>query len=97
MNEDAILAFTGPLMIVVIAVGIPLVRALSKKWERQAAAGRSDPMANERLARMEAAIDAMSVEIERISEGQRFVTKLLAERADRGEKVALPGRERVDA
>jgi hypothetical protein len=96
MNEDAILAFTGPLMIVVIAVGIPLVRALSKKWEREAAVGRSDPAANERLARMEAAIDAMAVEIERISEGQRFVTKLLAERGER-EKVALPGRERVDA
>lgn len=29
---------------------------------------------------MQHSIDAMSVEIERISEGQRFVTKLLSER-----------------
>lgn len=35
----------------------------------------------ERLVRIEQAIDAMSVEVERISEGQRFTTKLLAERA----------------
>ncbi len=34
---------------------------------------------SERLKRLENGIDAMAVEIERISEGQRFVTKLLAE------------------
>ena len=33
----------------------------------------------ERLARMEQAIDAMAVETERISEAQRFTTKLLSE------------------
>jgi hypothetical protein len=35
---------------------------------------------DERLARIEQAIDAMAIEVERISEGQRFVTKLLADR-----------------
>lgn len=34
-----------------------------------------------RLERIENAIDAMSVEVERISEGQRFTAKLLAERS----------------
>lgn len=33
-----------------------------------------------RLDRIEQAIEAVAVEVERISEGQRFVTKLLAER-----------------
>jgi hypothetical protein len=33
-----------------------------------------------RLARMEQAIDATAVEVERISEAQRFTTKLLVER-----------------
>lgn len=33
-----------------------------------------------RLERIEQAIEAMAVEVERISEGQRFVTRLLAER-----------------
>lgn len=36
---------------------------------------------SQRLERIEQAIEAMAVEVERISEGQRFVTKLLAERA----------------
>lgn len=39
-----------------------------------------------RLERIEHAIDAMAVEVERISEGQRFTTKLLADRS-RGEPV----------
>lgn len=34
-----------------------------------------------RLERMEHAVDAIALEIERISEGQRFTTKLLSERA----------------
>jgi hypothetical protein len=33
-----------------------------------------------RLQRMEQAIDSIAVEVERISEGQRFTTKLLSER-----------------
>ncbi|MCC6316136.1 MAG: hypothetical protein IT361_00500 [Gemmatimonadaceae bacterium] len=37
-----------------------------------------------RLERMEQAIDAMAVEIERIAEAQRFTTRLLAERAEQG-------------
>ncbi|MFN8665962.1 MAG: hypothetical protein U0164_02060 [Gemmatimonadaceae bacterium] len=35
-----------------------------------------------RLSRMEQAIDAMAVEVERVSEAQRFTSKLLADRAD---------------
>jgi len=33
-----------------------------------------------RLRHLEQAVDAIAIEIERISEGQRFTTKLLAER-----------------
>ena len=36
-----------------------------------------------RLERIEQAIEAIAVEVERISEGQRFTTRLLSERADR--------------
>lgn len=34
----------------------------------------------DRLSHIEQGIDAMAVEVERISEGQRFTTKLLSER-----------------
>ncbi|HEY3258553.1 MAG TPA: hypothetical protein VGJ64_06825 [Gemmatimonadaceae bacterium] len=43
-----------------------------------------------RLARIEAAVDSIAVEVERISESQRFLTKLQAERP-----VLRPG-ERSD-
>jgi|SRR5215831_16835189 len=40
----------------------------------------NDPAANARLDRLEQSMDAIAIEIERISEGQRFVTKILTDR-----------------
>ncbi|MGH7651192.1 MAG: hypothetical protein ACREMS_05055 [Gemmatimonadaceae bacterium] len=40
------------------------------------------------------AMDVLSVEVERLSEGQRFVARLLSERAERDRLAALTGRER---
>jgi hypothetical protein len=49
--------------------------------------------------RLEQAVDAIAVEVERITEGQRFVTKLLADRAaaerSAAERQALPTPQRV--
>lgn len=45
-----------------------------------------------RLAQIETTADAMAIEIERISEGQRFTTKLLADRtlpATQGERARI--------
>ena len=42
----------------------------------------------ERLERLEQSVDTIAIEIERISEGQRFVTKLLSEGSA---QIALPG------
>ena len=39
-----------------------------------------DPELVERLARVEQIVEATAIEIERISEGQRFTTKLLSEK-----------------
>lgn len=39
---------------------------------------------SQRLGRMEQALDATAVEVERISEAQRFTTKLLVERTHQG-------------
>jgi hypothetical protein len=54
-----------------------------------------------RLERMEQAIDAIAVEVERVSEGQRFVTRLLSDRPmqalDAAQPVAEPVRIREDA
>ena len=47
---------------------------------RGASSAALPPDLTDRLSRMEAGIDAMAVEVERISEGQRFTTRLLSER-----------------
>jgi hypothetical protein len=39
-----------------------------------------DPELQDRLARVERIVEATAIEIERISEGQRFTTKLLSDR-----------------
>ena len=67
-------------MVTIVAIGTPLVRGLVKRWERNDAKRAVPSDVSARMERMEHAIDAIAVEIERISEGQRFTTKLLAER-----------------
>ena len=64
----------------VIAIGFPLARAYAKRMEQGGSAPRIPVDVSARLERMEQAIDSIAVEVERISEGQRFTTKLLAER-----------------
>lgn len=74
-------------MVTTIAVGLPLVKAFARRVEQQAASPRIPSEVLARLERMEQAIDSVAVEVERISEGQRFTTKLLSERA-----LGEPGR-----
>lgn len=45
-----------------------------------------------RLERIEQALEAVAVEVERISEGQRFVTKLLADRSKEAQGIPAGGR-----
>ena len=51
-----------------------------------------------RLERVEQAVESIAIEIERVSEGQRFVTKLLNDRAQRLSNGATksPALRRVD-
>jgi hypothetical protein len=64
----------------ITAIGWPLARAYARRMEQGNVAGRVPSEVTARLERMEQAIDSIAVEVERISEGQRFTTKLLAER-----------------
>jgi chromosome segregation ATPase len=54
-------------------------RAMWKRSSRPAPAPAVFTETAQRLERLEASVDAIAIEIERISEGQRFVTKLLSE------------------
>ena len=83
--------------------GFPAAVAVAFGWfrhrERMTAqfAGPHSAALEARLARMEQALDAVAVEVERMSDGQRFVTRLLADRATSAAlpDVALAQRGRV--
>lgn len=70
----------GILMLPVMAIGIPLARAYARRMEQGGTEPRILPEVLARLERMEQSIDSVAIEVERISEGQRFTTKLLSER-----------------
>ena len=76
LEEDYVLG--GLFMIIVL---LPLSVALARRiWRRSAAVVTSFPREiAERLSRMEQAVEATAVEVERIGEGQRFLTRLLTE------------------
>jgi hypothetical protein len=84
------------IMVGVTIIGAPIARAIARRIERGVGGGQALPNdVSARLERMEQAIDAIAVEVERISEGQRFTSKLLADRADigRGDKSLARARD----
>ena len=48
------------------------------------------PETADRIARIETAVDTIALEVERISEGQRFVTRLISETRPLGAGAAEP-------
>jgi hypothetical protein len=64
---------------IICAIGIPLARAYSRRMDAESRNPRIPDEVTSRLERMEQALEAVAIEVERISEGQRFTTKLLSE------------------
>ena len=72
----------GVSFVLAMSFVLPISIAIAKRIWRgrpQPAAAKADEIAP-RLDRLEQAVDAVAIEIERISESQRFVTRILAER-----------------
>jgi hypothetical protein len=77
--------------IVIIALGIPIIRAFTRRFERGPARPNiPSPDVVARLQRIEQAVESVAIEVERIAEAQRFSAKLQAEQAQR----ALPQSDR---
>ncbi len=75
--EEAYVVGTIFMIIVLLPLSIALARRV---WRRSAAVVTSLPREiAERLSRMEQAVEATAVEVERIGEGQRFLTRLFTE------------------
>jgi hypothetical protein len=80
------IAFFASAAIIVVNI----IRYHQRKLELQAL-GPGTHSIDARLERMEQAIDAMAVEMERLAEGQRFATQLLA--GDDGGRAIGRGRD----
>ncbi len=86
-----------------IIVGFPLARAFARWLDRRGTTSRQSASLSTdvqaRLDAMERNIDTVAVELERVSEGQRFTNKLLSERtqmpaapfAGAGERMPVQG------
>jgi len=73
----------GVSFVLMLAVILPTSIAYARRvWRGKPVAPvrAMDDVSAQRLERLEHAVDAIAIEVERISEGQRFVTKVFAER-----------------
>lgn len=74
-------AITAIVMGTMTGMLYPLIRSWARRLDhRSAPPALPSREVEDRLDRIERAVEAVAVEVERVSEGQRFVTKLLAER-----------------
>jgi len=86
-NEVGVVAIITLFVIFPIAIGI--ARWFWRRGAEPPSSRLSDDTAR-RLMHMQQSIDTMAVEIERISEGQRFVTRLLGEKASAENRLNPP-------
>jgi len=90
MNEDIVISIAA-FMTSILLLGTILKYRLMSRW--MAAEAKQPKLPSDlmtRLERMEQSLDAVAVEVERISEGQRFTTKLLSEKsADAVNRLAV--------
>jgi len=67
------------LMIAFVVVGWPISRAFARRMDRKSVAPTESRESSARLERIEQAVDSIAIEVERVSEGQRYTTRLMSE------------------
>jgi hypothetical protein len=78
------------LTMALIIIGLPLARAFGRRMDRKSGGTAQIPSeVTAQRGHLSQAVDAIAVEVERISEGQRFTTRLLSEQRD-AVRDALP-------
>lgn len=70
------------IMIAAIIIGLPVARAFARRMDRSASRVAVAPEISTQLTQLNQAVDAIALEVERISEGQRYATKLLSEQRE---------------
>ncbi len=82
------------LTVAAIIIGLPLARAFARRMDRRGSAPQIPNEVSSQLAHLNQAVDAIALEVERISEGQRFTTRLLSEQRDATRQTLPAGTER---
>ncbi len=78
-SKDVMTLSVLSIVLVFAPLAFGAARAALKRANRPGPPAAAFTETAQRLERLEASVDAIAIEIERISEGQRFVTKLLSE------------------
>lgn len=94
-QDDGAEEFFGVALVIMTFLAIPIVLAWTRRiWRRGSASVSLPGELTDRLGSLERSMDSVAVEVERIGEGQRFVTQLLAERAASAGRLAAAGEDR---
>lgn len=78
--------------VAIIIIGLPLARAFARRMDRRGGQVSGDIGAQ--LEHLSQAVDAIALEVERISEGQRFTTRLISEQREAASQSLPTGSSR---
>ena len=82
------------LTIAAIIIGLPLARAFARRMDRRGGSAQIPNELSSQLAHLNQSVDAIALEVERISEGQRFTTRLLSEQKEAARQTLPSGANR---
>jgi hypothetical protein len=83
--EDISIAFF--FTVAAIIIFLPLARAFARRMDRRSAGAQIPPEVSAQLDHLNRAVDAIALEVERISENQRFTTRLLTDQREAGQSL----------
>jgi hypothetical protein len=82
------------IMIAAIIIGLPIARAFARRMDRRGGVAQIPTEISSQLAHLNQAVDAIALEVERISEGQRFTARLLSEQREPASQTLPSGANR---
>ena len=75
------------LTVAAIIILLPLARAFARRMDRRSGAAQIPPEVSAQLDHLNQAVDAIALEVERISEAQRFTTRLLTDQRENAQSL----------
>lgn len=92
MGPEILIPFGAFATAITLAIGVPVARSYARRMDAESRQPRIPTEIAGRLERMEQSLEAVAIEVERISEGQRFTTKLLSEAKGIGDARQIPAK-----